>query len=161
MYKLLPHYLEKNGSQEVMNQGEKPDYSHLKFDFELFKDAHWIFPRIYFKMEDCIMNYLALDEPAEIIRDVPRSTPLAGVKYPMLVGRISKVGILKGVNTATSGFDEDIAEMYAEKIQGMNGKIAEKSEGKGAVFVKGLKLIYSLDVRDAVTMVYSSASSYP
>ena len=104
-------------------------------------------------MEDCVLNYLTIDEPAVLIPGATRSTPLESVRSPILVARVSKVGILQGVNTATSGFDEDIAEMYAEKIKGLNGKIAEKSEGKAAVFVKELKLIYSLDIRDALTMV--------
>ena len=94
-----------------------------------------------------------VNEPAVLIPGATRSTPLESVRSPILVARVSKVGILQGVNTATSGFDEDIAEMYAEKIKGLNGKIAEKSEGKAAVFVKELKLIYSLDIRDALTMV--------
>ena len=153
MYKLLPRYLEKNGAKGSMNQGEKPDYSKLKYNYEIYKDSHWIFPRIYCKMEDCVLNYLTIDEPAVLIPGATRSTPLESVRSPILVARVSKVGILQGVNTATSGFDEDIAEMYAEKIKGLNGKIAEKSEGMAAVFVKELKLIYSLDIRDALTMV--------
>ena len=71
----------------------------------------------------------------------------------MLVAKLSKIGILKGVSPASSGFDEDIAEMYNEKILGINGKVSEKSEGKFAVFLKGLKVIYTLDIRDVMEMV--------
>ena len=57
------------------------------------------------------------------------------------------------MSPASSGFDEDIAEMYNEKILGINGKVSEKSEGKFAVFLKGLKVIYTLDIRDVMEMV--------
>lgn len=42
--------------------------------------------------------------------------------------------------------------MYNEKILGINGKVSEKSEGKFAVFLKGLKVIYTLDIRDVMEM---------
>lgn len=71
----------------------------------------------------------------------------------MLVARLTKIGILKGVNPSSSGFDEDFADMYNDKIRSVNGRIAEKSEGKFAVFTKGAKIVYSLDVRDALMTV--------
>ena len=49
--------------------------------------------------------------------------------------------------------DSDIKEMYNEKIRGIHGETAKKSEGKFAVFVKELNMVYSRDVCDALMMV--------
>ena len=69
----------------------------------------------------------------------------------ILIALISKLGIIKGFNP-TSDKDEDLLEMYNE-----NSKlIAEKSQSKCTVLLNGLKVVYSLDVRDAVMMVIHS-----
>ena len=106
-------------------------------------------------MEDLILNHLSLRQPPQYPLERPHYTPILNVENidVMLVAKVSKLGVLKGVTPASSGFDEDIADMYNEKIRGINGKVSEKSEGKFAVFVKGLKVIYSLDTRDVGVMV--------
>ena len=71
----------------------------------------------------------------------------------ILIAEISKVGILKGVTPASLELDSDIKEMYNEKIRGIHGETAKKSEGKFAVFVKELNMVYSRDVCDALMMV--------
>lgn len=106
-------------------------------------------------MEGMNMDYLSLAQPTVFPPNEPHFTPFC---YPdqvsvLLVARITKISILKGVNPTSSGFDEDFADMYREKIRGVNGRITEKSEGKFAVFAKGAKIVYSLDVRDALLMV--------
>ena len=124
MVKLIPLYLEKQERGDMINQTAKPDYSgrrglgvsraDLHFDYEIYHQSKWTYPRIYSNLEELILNH---------------------------------------VSPASSGFDEDIAEMYNEKILGINGKVSEKSEGKFAVFLKGLKVIYTLDIRDVMEMV--------
>ena len=114
-----------------------------------------MYPRIYSKMEDLILNHLSLRQPPQYSIDRPHYTPFLNLENAdvMLIGKVSKLGVLKGVTPASSGFVEDIAEMYNEKIRGINGKISGKSEGQFAVFVKGLKVIYSLDTREVGVMV--------
>ena len=71
----------------------------------------------------------------------------------LLIAMVGKIGILKGVTPASLELDTDIAEMYNEKIRGLHGETAKKSEGKFAVFVKELKMVYSTDVCGAGMMV--------
>lgn len=165
MVKLFPLYLEKQERGDMINQTAKPDYSgrrglgvsraDLHFDYEIYHQSKWTYPRIYSNLEELILNHVSQQQPAQFAPDQMHFTPFVNVDdlNVMLVAKLSKIGILKGVSPASSGFDEDIAEMYNEKILGINGKVSEKSEGKFAVFLKGLKVIYTLDIRDVMEMV--------
>lgn len=127
----------------------------LKYDYAIYSNSTWIYPRIYTIIEGLESNHLSLAQPTVFPPEQIHFTPFCHPELVsvMLVARLTKIGILKGVNPSSSGFDEDFADMYNDKIRSVNGRIAEKSEGKFAVFTKGAKIVYSLDVRDALMTV--------
>lgn len=95
------------------------------------------------------MNHLSLIHPQD-----PSSENIHPFYNPdnvsmILIALVSKLGIIKGFNP-TIDKDEDLLEMYNE-----NSKlIMEKSQSKCTVLLNGLKVVYSLDVRDAIMMVF-------
>ena len=97
------------------------------------------------------MNHLCLIHPQDPSLDNIHPFYNPDNVSMILIALISKLGIIIGFNP-TSDKDEDLLEMYNE-----NSKlIAEKSQSKCTVLLNGLKVVYSLDVRDAVMMVIHS-----
>lgn len=150
MYKLLPKYFTSLGKQDRMAHSSKPDYSDLTYSYELFQENKWTFPKYLVKMKQAVLNYVYLIRPQE--PDSVILHPFLNRQFSsMLVGRIGSMGIVKGLNDS-SELDDDLSEIYNEKIKSNNLKFLERSESKCAVLMNGLKVIYSLDVRDAIMM---------
>ena len=85
MVKLFPLYLEKQERGDMINQTAKPDYSgrcglgvsraDLHFDYEIYHQSKWTYPRIYSNLEELILNHVSQQQPAQFAPDQMHFTP--------------------------------------------------------------------------------------